>query len=409
MQKALANKRGSKDDDFDKTHDNFDKLQHEMERLSLDLHGKKFIMNQNGQPVTIIPIKNDRLPPFKVPLATHISNNSSIVEEKEKIVKFSRKNPKMLRVAGSRNIIEEDLLFQPSLTLSANLSNSNESLKVLLPGVKLTTNDIVREGPPLPDDPNKLSRASYESLLQSNTNINSGSTISLSNMNNSSINTNNNTNINKNNKSITSLKDNFDMNVSPKIGFSDEDHDLMTSSISNYLPNSMIKLQLPDINILEGSRIKEIISTNPANNNDYNEYGPKDTIGNVPYSKLPGKPTMHQITNTRQLTDHNSRPKDRDYLINMKSPNEKHHLPPPLIPGQITGHGLNLMNQNSTIISYNNNINSNNNNNSSAHNIRQTEASIQGSRIKFSQTTGNVSIKSKPMSGIIKINKYTDL
>lgn len=56
---------------------------------------------------------------------------------------------------------------------------------------------------------------------------------------------------------------------------------------------------------------------------------------------FPSKSSPKQLSNTRLLFGGktNPRPKDRDFVSNMKSPNELRKLPPPPL-GMTTGHGI---------------------------------------------------------------------
>lgn len=107
------------------------------------------------------------------------------------------------------------------------------------------------------------------------------------------------------------------------------------------LPETM-KLRFRDMDTFQGSRKLGLDSKEDGNiqlETIEDSLGPLMTTGTVELPVLPVKPSMKQSANTRLLFGGATRPKDRDYLSNMKSPSQRKKLPAPL-PGRTTGHGL---------------------------------------------------------------------
>eukprot|EP00595_Chromulina_sp_UTEXLB2642_P000661 CAMPEP_0196768648 /NCGR_PEP_ID=MMETSP1095-20130614/43076_1 /TAXON_ID=96789 ORGANISM="Chromulina nebulosa, Strain UTEXLB2642" /NCGR_SAMPLE_ID=MMETSP1095 /ASSEMBLY_ACC=CAM_ASM_000446 /LENGTH=143 /DNA_ID=CAMNT_0042138667 /DNA_START=868 /DNA_END=1296 /DNA_ORIENTATION=- len=123
-----------------------------------------------------------------------------------------------------------------------------------------------------------------------------------------------------------------DYTINPDISVS---NNLTEDSMDGILlPESMRRLYIDDYNLFEGSKKLSILSNNTDNNflidEDDKSIGPKDTIGNVELSKLPGK---------NHIIDLKNRPKDRDLPYNMINIVDRKKLPAPPL-GKTTGHGL---------------------------------------------------------------------
>jgi hypothetical protein len=113
------------------------------------------------------------------------------------------------------------------------------------------------------------------------------------------------------------------------------------------LPESMqmhTHLMLNDLDKFEGRRV--ISDTEEGNHVSFtsdedleeSDLGPKATSGDVALSIPPAKPSDKQLQVTRRMFSGGLRPKDRDFVANMRSTSERKKLAPPLL-GKTTGHG----------------------------------------------------------------------
>lgn len=107
--------------------------------------------------------------------------------------------------------------------------------------------------------------------------------------------------------------------------------------------NNEIPLQalvLEDIDAFQGARkIRIIDDDSPSNGSQGNHsIGPMATSGHFSAIALPAKLYDDQIENTRMMFSGGHRPKDRDFIKNMKATVDRRHLPPPPL-GRSTGHG----------------------------------------------------------------------
>ena len=54
--------------------DEFSMLQSQVDRAAKDLKGKKYIMDKDGNPILLNPVKGDNLPPFLMPVKMSVTN-----------------------------------------------------------------------------------------------------------------------------------------------------------------------------------------------------------------------------------------------------------------------------------------------------------------------------------------------
>lgn len=146
----------------DTVKDEFQLMQEEVDRAKEDLKGKNYIFDQNGQILLIQPLKSEQLPPFAYCPSLNVSNSDSTESKKKSISAPLPKKKKKLRVAGTRGVDSsgDSSNFIPTTSLATTIaSNSHEMF--LSQGVAIQTNKISKEGPPIPEDPNKPSRKEY--------------------------------------------------------------------------------------------------------------------------------------------------------------------------------------------------------------------------------------------------------
>lgn len=253
-------------------------------------------------------MRAEALPPYVVPLETSIASpRATTGRASANAGMLDKRKKKVVRVAGSRSIDEE--LFRPSNTLATVLSTGEQiSLQA---GVNLKVGSSTRDGPSLPENPNKASRKHYLSRAaapESRASTKGGE---------------------------LSLEDTAEGLEYQQSGFA-----VSSSSPMGGLPQSMQSSRFPDINILEGGRrvvgAEELAALELMNNPSDAELGlgPKNTSGQVqPYVLAKKKdPETRLYDFDVSKTGH---PKDRDMPVNQRLPSErKHQLAPP--PGKVS-------------------------------------------------------------------------
>lgn len=124
--------------------------------VARSLKGAGAVLDANGCPIKVIPVKAETLPPYAVPLNFTISAFSNEpVDAKPSSRKAAKK---VLRVAGSR-VVDDSSHFTATNSLVANIA---DALKFpLSAGVALRTNRGRQEGLPLESNPRKMSRKDY--------------------------------------------------------------------------------------------------------------------------------------------------------------------------------------------------------------------------------------------------------
>eukprot|EP01035_Chromulina_nebulosa_P017475 gene17475-23027_t len=294
-------KAGTTDSDIEKIKDEYELITDKINKISIENKGKPIAFDSSGQPIVVIPVKPEKLPLNSIPLG--LAGIASVNNE-NKSNKGNNKKKVRIRVAGSRSILDDETVFQPKHTLTSALCDT-ERMPIVNPGVTIRNDYIKKEGPPIPEDPIHISRQEYL-----NRSINSN----LS-------------------KSVNS----HDYTINPDISILDNSNNLTEDSMDGILlPESMRRLYIDDYNLFEGSKKLSILSNNTDSyviiDEDDKSIGPKDTIGNVELSKLPGK--NHSIDLSLK-----NRPKDRDLPYNMINVIDRKKLPAPPL-GKTTGHGL---------------------------------------------------------------------
>lgn len=266
---------------------------------------KKYAIDASGKVIPLQPVRPESLPPYVVPLEASIGSPRNATGKSTAGAQDKRKK-KVLRVAGSRTIDED--LFRPSNTLATVLS-SGEQIS-LQAGVNLKVGSNNRDGPSVPDNPNKLSRKQYLSRVvapESRAGTKGGSTFDLENTMGSS-----------------------------SMGLEYE-NSAFASPVGG-LPQSMHSVRFPDINALEGGRhilSQDELAALEANPTDEElGLGPKNTTGQVqPYVLAMKKDPSQQLYDFD--TSRTGHPKDRDLPVNQRLPSErKHQLAPP--PGKVS-------------------------------------------------------------------------
>lgn len=150
----------------DTVKDEFQLLKEEVDRAAEDLKGKNYIFDQNGQIVMIQPLKSEQLPPFALNPSLNVNNTDSTIDHESRKKSTAMgggqqqtKKKKKIRVAGSRGV-EDKALFTPTTSLATTIAGNTLDMHVN-EGVAIETTKMSKEGPPIPDDPRKLSRKEY--------------------------------------------------------------------------------------------------------------------------------------------------------------------------------------------------------------------------------------------------------
>ena len=146
----------------DTVKDEFQLMQEEVERAKEDLKGKNYTFDQNGQIVLIQPMKSEQLPPFAFNPSLNVNDTHSSHNKKKSSVmgqQQQQKKKKKLRVAGTRGV-EDQPTFVPTTSLATTIADTTDEI-FLNHGVAIQTNRMSKEGPPIPDDPNKPTRKEY--------------------------------------------------------------------------------------------------------------------------------------------------------------------------------------------------------------------------------------------------------
>jgi len=346
----------------------FELLQEGIDKQLAEMKVKKFAVDAAGKVVPLQPVKPEALPPYAIAADTKITSPRGASSKGKGAVAGDdgKRKKKIIRVAGSRTI-EDDAHFKPSNTLATVLS-SGESIAPQA-GVSLKAGNNFREGPTLPEDPNKISRKNYMSrslLADSQSRAQTGA------------------------GSPTALDLEGSMGTLG-VGFGES----FASPTPGGLPQSMAShtVRFPDVDPLEGGRRilsqKEILALESNPTDDELGLGPKNTTGLVQAAVLPLKKDP-----STQLFDYKSdkMPKDRDTVINQRPPSErKHQLAPP--PGRVS-------------IRDENNSGAIGGPGSPSGSVASGQSSLAGSRIGGGLPQGKSTAKSpeKPLdkSGVIK-------
>lgn len=282
--------------------DEFQTMQETIKKAAKDLKGKKYIVDKDGNVLPMNPVNPDNLPPYSVSLGLNIASGSGADDGSlgSRSSQGVKKKKKVIRVAGSRTVDES--LFKPEISLATTLSGGDLITNVG-PGIVLHIDDNTREGPILATDPKKMSKRHYlEKSMMSNS------------MSQESLN---------------------------GFGFADSALGMSTDSLLqgvDNLPMSMLSMQLPDVDALEGGRkVMKSESTIIPKDQDPNSVLVAASIA----SKLPSKQNFKQFENVSLLTGgvEKVHPRDRTLPLSQVPPSQRKHLPAPAL-GKTTGHGL---------------------------------------------------------------------
>jgi hypothetical protein len=297
--------------------DEFAVLKEEIGKAQKSLKGKnvKFVIDKEGNLLTVDPVKPESLPPFAVPLGTNISEGSRDLDEGGGSRRSVSGKKAPLRVAGAPSVPAEDLYFKASNTLASTLAGG-ETIAVLQPGVSVQSGETVRAGPePLPD-PKKPSRKEY---------MRSGAASTLGFEDASYL------------DSPTSSA----VLRAPLLDSPNADDSFVTN-IS--VPPSSSGFRLPDIDVMEGSRrifpLDSVQSPGEENDEETATMGSSNLQG-LSASRLPMKPSdkqKHIVSLIHGGPDVGGN-RDRDSPISMVPPPARIKLPAPPI-GHTTGHGM---------------------------------------------------------------------
>ena len=257
------------------------------------------IVDSDGRPISIEPVKPEALPPFKIPITYTISTYSP---EQSEMKPVTTKKRKVARVAGTRTV-DDSSHFTATVSLVTQLA---DNLRFpLSPGVSLRANGALREGPPLDEDPRRMSRQQYFSK-------------------NAEITKRPMTNV-----GVTPTGDgrppssaDYDGSLAPDdLEVSDE----MLAMTSRFA----------DLDMLEGGR--EIVLTEPEREEEMSEVEVRYASSNLHNSSSP-KPSL-TLPRKSELGATTERPRDRGPLVAQIPPSERKRLPAPNV-GRSIGHGL---------------------------------------------------------------------
>lgn len=302
--------------------DEFEVLEEAIKQSAKDLKTERFTVDKHGNVIPLQPVRPEALPPFAVPLELSIASTSVATMSSKNAAAAAastnnnnettvgKKKKKVVRVAGSRSI--DDMFFKPANNLSTSLAGG-EYITQLNPGVAIRVDDAVREGPPVPEDPKKISRRAYLERSTALHNSLSGESFSSSVMSKSLA----------RNESLDSLN-------------KDNNNTMMSQSL--------LTMKFPDVDIFQGSRRakpSELPAMTSADD-DSSVRLKKPTAGRlIAATVIPVKASDKQAENLNQLQGgaDKPRPRDRDMPISMVPPSERKKLPAPPL-GKTTGHGF---------------------------------------------------------------------
>lgn len=313
-------KVNSKNDDSsvkDDEADEFKELKKEIAKATKDLKGKRYVLDADGKPITILNVKAEQLPPYAVPVGLNITTKQQHVEEETHKEK-NNKHKKVIRVAGSRDIDES--FFTAVTSLASTLSGGgNINLNA---GVSLKSGDgNLREGPLPLHDPKKVNRKNF---------FNKPGTggVSLSRMSQ---------NIEENDLTVDvgpSTADSF----GTAEGLGANGSATSPGPGSSNIPGSAIMTnRFADLNPLEGGRKKVVVEEAPQTASQYQE---EVKIKNKP-AVLPTKPSSKQQENIQLLAGGagTKLPRDKVALHAQIPVSSMKHLAPPEL-GKSVGHGI---------------------------------------------------------------------
>jgi len=302
--------------------DDFQVMQNEIDKAAKDLKGKKFVLNSDGVPITVVNVKAENLPPYAVPVGLNISTRKHESAEDPPHVEETKSVPKKrtIRVAGSREI--DDNFFTAVTSLASTLSGGGNI--TLNPGVSMKSGDTgVREGPASVHDPKKVSRHMYMSKHKPSPSYSQG------------------LDDNTHDGYGTSAYEGGPSIAEESYGTADTGHLPLeasgrgTANASVVSAVSMRSSRFPDLDPTEGGKKRAA----PPPENPYVEQQQPPSLKNR-QAVLPTKPGSKQMENMHLLAGGQANPLPRDRMApGAQIPaTELKRLPPPVL-GRSTGHG----------------------------------------------------------------------
>jgi hypothetical protein len=321
-----------------------DLLQETIQEKTKDLPKGKYVLDKDGNPTIIKPIKADSLPAYTQPTGLRIASHDLEADraaaealaaeeaEKKENKKFGKKKKKpVVRVAGSRAVDSRDqAFFQPSSSLAVNMAGAENDM-MIQPGVTVRVEENVRFGGPVPNNPVKLSRRQY---AERTAQFGSGPTFSNSEDEDGFLGSGE---VDRGHE-IGAMSDDYP--TSPTHFVAEKSSRDGAQTGDSQLPKSMRGLRLPDIDPFAGGRKVEaeevVLEKDPFEDADPNRPLPS-TVSQVAHRR----PSTRQKENVRALHGgmDKENPRDRAPPKSMVAVSDRKHLAAPYL-GKSTGHGL---------------------------------------------------------------------
>jgi hypothetical protein len=325
----------------------FDLLQDTIQEKTKDLPKGKYVLDREGNPTIVKPIRPDNLPAYSQPTGLRIASQNLEADraaaealaaeeaekkENKKIGNKKKKKP-VVRVAGSRAVDSRDQkYFQPSSSLAVNMAGVEDNM-MIQPGVTVRVEENVRFGGPVPNNPVKLSRRQY---AERTAQFGSGPTLS-----------------NSEDDDDDGFLGSSDVDRGHEMGSADDGYPTSPTHFvadapsrdgaqtsDSKLPKSMRGLRLPDVDPFAGGRKVEVeeaaVEKDPFEDADPHRPLPS-TVSQVAHRR----PSTRQKENVRALHGgmDKENPRDRAPPKSMVAVSDRKHLAAPYL-GKTTGHGL---------------------------------------------------------------------
>jgi hypothetical protein len=358
-------------------------IQEQLEKAKEDKKGRKVIVDKDNNVIAVKNVNPEALPPLASSPALSIYDgavdshkNSKAITDKDKMKQQRKKTG--IRVAGSRRV--EDMYFKASNDLATSLAVP-DSLSANA-GVTVKVGELVRDGPPPPTDPRRISRKEY---LEATSRVNGGSLYGGSSSSSYLDNSRGGGGGGGTTKSPSNRATNMTGTSSPTDvgsitagggggGYADADFLLGSSSPNSLTSGTSVfgggANRLNDIDIMEGGRRIEPQSMGKKASSDESEIGQGNatTTSSFQQSRLTGggggggagmsseaarrpsmparpqKPSLKTKAETRQPLGSPTEkwgPRDRNIPLSMIPNGERKKLPAPPV-GQSTGHGVSV-------------------------------------------------------------------
>jgi hypothetical protein len=305
--------------------DEFKTLQSEVDKIAKDMKGKSLVgrvaFDQQGNPISIKPAKAESLPAFAVPTGLNITtrDDARVSRDGERSGSAEGKKPggkkkrgKKIKVAGSREV---DAYFEATTSIATSLQGAEPPLN---PGVTMAVGENVRQGPPVSDDPVKVSRKTFFARDKVDSMGGHGGSSALSG------------------SRTGGMGAGSGAGGSLELG---EGSNTFAEQSVDAVPLSMLQAQFPDIDPLEGA-VRVVSSDSPGSAEDEaarwtgggegSRHRAKESGGTAP-GPLPVKSSPEQRHNVKQLTGGDLMPgtRDREMPVAQISPAMRKKLPPP--------------------------------------------------------------------------------